>query len=126
MNTGFYDKARRSLEDAEFLFDAGRYEAAANRAYYASFYAAIAVLARFGIEHPDNPHAWVQAKFSSELIHRRKIFPKSLTSSLPDIQAIRHVADYQLGMVSKNTVFGQMREAKMFTQQLFTYLEKSP
>ena len=57
MNTGFYDKAKHGIADAEILFDAGRYDASANRAYYACFHAAITVLKRFGIENTENPHA---------------------------------------------------------------------
>ena len=123
MNTGFYDKAKRGIADAELLFAAERYEAAANRAYYACFHAAIAILKKFGIEHPKHPHDWVQAQFSSEIIHRRKIFPKSFASALSNIQTVRHFADYREDPIPKSIVTKQLREAQSFLHHLFMYLE---
>ncbi len=126
MNTGFYEKAKRGIADAEMLFAAERYEAAANRAYYACFHAAIAILKRFGIEHPKHPHDWVQAQVSAEIIHRRKIFPKAFASMLPNIQTVRHFADYREGAIPKSIVSKQLSEAQSFLHQLFTYLEQQP
>ncbi|TAE33096.1 MAG: HEPN domain-containing protein [Candidatus Kapaibacterium sp.] len=126
MKSGFYEKAKRGIDDAEMLFNAERYEAAANRAYYACFHAAIALLKRFGIEHPKHPHDWIQAQFSAEIIHRRKIFPKALASSLPNIQTVRHLADYREESISKSIVAKQLKEAKVFYNSLTTYLEQTP
>jgi hypothetical protein len=42
-----------------------------NRAYYACFHATIAVLARFGIEHPKHPHDWVHVAIPDEEIFGR-------------------------------------------------------
>lgn len=126
MNIGFYDKAKRGIADAEMLFNTKRYEAAANRAYYACFYAAIAVLKTFGIEHPKHPHDWVQAQFSSEIIHRRRIFPKSFAAMLPNIQTVRHFADYREDPIPNSVVAKQLREAQSFLRHLFTYLEQQP
>lgn len=126
MNSGFYDKAKRGIDDAEMLFVAERYEAAANRAYYACFHAAIALLARFGIEHKENPHAWVQAQFSAEIIHRRRIFPRELSPYLQDIRRVRHAADYSEGDLSRKTAIQQLKQAKHFVASLTTYLEQTP
>jgi uncharacterized protein (UPF0332 family) len=126
MNSGFYDKAKRGINDAEMLFATERYEAAANRAYYACFHAAIALLARFGIEHKENPHAWVQAQFSAEIIHRRRIFPREMNPYLPDIRRVRHVADYSEDALSRKTATQQLKQAKHFVSSLLTYLEQNP
>lgn len=126
MKAGFYDKAKRGIDDAEMLFDAERYEAAANRAYYACFHAAIALLARFGIEHKENPHAWVQAQFSAEIINRRKIFPREISPYLQDIRRVRHSADYSEDALSRKTAAQQLKQAKHFVTFLLTYLEQNP
>lgn len=125
MKTGFHNKAKRGIEDAKLLFNAERYDAAANRAYYACYHAAIALLARFSIEHKENPHAWVQAQFSSEIIHRRKIFPREMNPYLQDIRRVRHAADYSEDALSRKTVTHQLKQAKYFVSSLLTYLEQN-
>jgi uncharacterized protein (UPF0332 family) len=126
MNFGFYDKAKRGIADAEMLFDAGRYDAAANRAYYACFYVAIALLGRFGIEHKENPHSWVQAQFSAEIVHRRKLFPRTFASALSNVRSVRHTADYSQEALPKSTAMRQLKEAQSFYNALSAYLEKTP
>ena len=50
--TGYVARARDALETAQFLFDAGRHAGAANRTYYAAFYAAQAVIAQIARINP--------------------------------------------------------------------------
>jgi uncharacterized protein (UPF0332 family) len=125
MTTGFHHKAKQGIAAAELLFDAEQYDAAANRAYYACFHLAIALLKQFGIENKENPHAWVQAQFSSEIIHRRKIFPRELLSYLPEIRRIRHAADYAEDTVSRKTSAQQLKQAKHFVASLLNYVEQT-
>lgn len=126
MKQGFLDKAQRGIVTAEVLFSAGDYDAGANRAYYACFHVAICLLLHHGIENPKIPHDWVQAQFSAEIIHRRKIFPQVFASYLPKIQFTRQLADYRPDSISKNTAAQQLKMAKAFTQQIFQYLDKQP
>lgn len=120
----YHLKAKQGINDADFLFQAGRYDACANRAYYACFHAAIALLARHGIENPKNPYDWTQAQFSAEIVHRRRVLPASMASMLPSIQSVRHAADYEVSRVSKNTVTQQLKQAKYFVAALLNYLEQ--
>ena len=110
----FLAKSEENLRAADALFELGLYNAAANRAYYAAFHAAIAILAQHGITNQDNAHEWVQAQFASELIHRRKVLPANLLRGLQDIQRLRNIADYDATSVSKTTVERHIRKAHDF------------
>jgi uncharacterized protein (UPF0332 family) len=114
MNTDFFSKALENLRAAEALSELGLFNAAANRAYYAAFHAAIAVLAQYGITHEENPHEWVQAQFAAELVHRRKVFPATLPSILQQIQSVRNIADYKPSPVGKIAVERQVRKSTTF------------
>lgn len=48
MKASFLARAQENLADAEAAFEAERYNASANRAYYAAFHAAIEALEYFG------------------------------------------------------------------------------
>ncbi len=113
MTDEFFTKAEENLQAADTLFGLGLYNAAANRAYYAAFQAAIALLSFYGIRHNENPHSWVQAQLAAELIHRRKVLPSSLTSSLREIQQIRNIADYNAASVSKIAVYNAASVSKI-------------
>jgi uncharacterized protein (UPF0332 family) len=61
----FQEKARQNLTVAEWCYRQGHYDACCNRAYYAMYHAAIAVLAREGITPSQQQidHGWVQSQF---------------------------------------------------------------
>jgi uncharacterized protein (UPF0332 family) len=114
MQHPFFTKAERNLASANMLFDAGHYDDAMNRAYYAVFHAAISILAQHGIRNDSNPHEWVQAQFSAELINRRKVFRSDFANVLPELQRARHDADYKENSVSKANVERHIRKATLF------------
>jgi uncharacterized protein (UPF0332 family) len=58
-------KASASLEQARLLFDAGHFDGAVDRAYYAMFHAASALLARQGLRF--SSHRALLAAFGKEL-----------------------------------------------------------
>ena len=68
----FSAKAKENLRAAEMLFTDRMYNASANRAYYATFHAAVAALSSAGIQLDRIKHETVQAKFNGELIRRKK------------------------------------------------------
>ncbi len=111
----FFDKARANLSAAQLCYDNDLFDASANRAYYAAFQAAVAALAHKGIKRKDRlDHEWVQAQFNGRLIRRDKLFPGKIRSYLPDIQAIRNIADYRNDSVSKKETARQLAKAKEF------------
>ncbi len=124
MEEGFIVKAERNIASAERCFAVGDYDTSANRAYYACFHAAVAVLGRYGIENAKNPHDWVQSQLAAELVHRRKLFPKDMIPMLLDIQRIRHSADYEPKILPKSVATKQLKQAQSLVQTIFQHLEQ--
>lgn len=116
MKQTFTAKAKENIEAAELLFENQKYNASANRAYYAAFQSAIAALVNAGIQADRISHEALQAKFSSELIQRRKIYPNKFRSYLMDLQAVRNDADYELIFVSKKVAQRQLKKAKEYVE----------
>jgi uncharacterized protein (UPF0332 family) len=114
MKLTFANKAKENIEAAELLYDSQKYNACANRAYYAAFQAAIAALVHAGITFDRISHEALQGKYSGELIRRRKIYPNKFRSYLMDLQSVRDDADYDLIFVSKKVAGRQVKKAKEF------------
>jgi len=104
-------KAQDNLSLAKYCLEQGLYDASANRAYYAA-------LAQQGIVNDKNDHKWVQAAFSGELIHRRKIYQSRLKSYLGDMLIIRNRADYSKDSVSKKRAAQQFAHAEDFVRTI--------
>jgi uncharacterized protein (UPF0332 family) len=120
----FLAKAQENLRDAERAFEEERYNASANRAYYAAFQAAIAALAQENIMQDKNSHSWVQAQFSERLIKARKYYPVKLSSYLLDMQKVRDKADYKPNMTNQQSAKKQINQSKEFLS--FIFLRLSP
>ena len=118
MPSVFLDKAKANLVAAQHSFDHGLYEASSNRAYGAAFQAAIAALQAHGIRSDKNEHKWVQASFTGELIHRRKIYPSKLRSYLSDMLSTRNEADYSEIRLSKRAAQQQLTRAREFVETI--------
>jgi uncharacterized protein (UPF0332 family) len=91
------DLAQDMLRDARLLKENGGSPVSiVNRAYYAVFYAALALLVTANVE-PDK-HAGVLAKFD-ELFIRRGIFPKEMSRIIHHAFDMRQAGDYQKSKV---------------------------
>jgi uncharacterized protein (UPF0332 family) len=122
MNESFIARAKENLADAEAALEATRYNASANRAYYAAFHAAIAALLHFG--HKVNiDHTPVRSDFSRFLINERKVFPSAMKNDLRDLMAVRGTADYGLDGISKKTAFAQLKLARVFTERILSIID---
>ncbi len=121
----FLTKAEENLDIANVALERGKYNAAANRAYYASFQATVAALAAEGIKHSGHriPHEWLQAQFSGILITRRKRYPSHFASYLPKMQDLRDDADYKTLLVSKNDATQQVKKANEFVLHILAKLQ---
>ena len=120
-------KSLQSLGGAESEVANLRYDNAVNRAYYACFQAAVAALLNAG-EKPatgqgTRSHAVIQASFVRELIRRRKLYPASLASILPDLYAIRQQADYTTVAVSDIRCRRAVEKARSFVAEVQKRLE---
>ena len=87
------DQARETLVDARVLYDNDRRPASVvNRAYYAMFYAALALMVTVG--KSSSKHIGVIAFFDSEFV-RKNIFPKEMSRMLHEAFEARQEGDYQ-------------------------------
>ena len=85
------EKAKKFLEDAVTLFDAGSYESSVNRAYYAVLTASKSLLILRGID-PET-HEGVKTMLSKEFI-KTGFLPKGFGETFRSIQARRLDSDY--------------------------------
>jgi len=117
--TDFKKKARQNLAVAEWCRENGHYDACCNRAYYAMYHAAIAVLAGKHVTpsqtHID--HGWVQTQFVIHFCKRNKIFPKFRTY-LQDAQKTRDLADYRPELLNRKKAGRQLILAREFVQAI--------
>jgi uncharacterized protein (UPF0332 family) len=108
-------KARESLASAQADVRGKRYNSAANRAYYASFQAAVAALISQDIRPERNwEHHFVAGQFSGKLIWRRKVFSAEFKDTLSELFDVRIDADYGPDPVSATKSERSVRTAERF------------
>ncbi len=91
------ESAREMLRDAQLLMEnGGSPKSIVNRAYYAVFYAALALLVTADVE--PGKHTGVLAKFD-ELFVRQGIFAKEMSRILHHAFDMRQAGDYQKSRV---------------------------
>lgn len=114
------EKAAENLAVAEWCHECGHFNACANRLYYAMFHAALAALLKYGIASGGENirHDWVQASFSGQLIHRRKVFPRRFRGYLVDAFRVRVTADYLPERAGKAEVSKELRKANDFVNTI--------
>lgn len=86
------ERARESLQDAEYLLQEQRWNGAANRMYYACFYVVSAYLAFKGLTAAT--HSGLKSTFNQELIKTGRI-DRSDGVLFNRLFAIRQEADYE-------------------------------
>ena len=87
-------RAQESLNAADLCLREGFVNSAASRAYYAIFQAAQVALEVSGVTRTEWSHPGLQAAFTTELIHRRKVYPAPFRDYLSSGLAVRQAADY--------------------------------
>ena len=112
----FWEKALENLDSAASELTNRRYNASANRSYYAVFQAAIVALMREGVRPPGPQwsHAFVQARFAGQLVTKRKAYPSVLRDTLPRLEELRVHADYETIHVSQTQAQRALRRAREF------------
>ena len=114
----YLSKARESLSGAQSELANARYNNAANRAYYASYQAAIVAMIRAGIMRSFWSHDEVQALFAGQLIGRRKLYPSAMRSVLNELSVLRTRGDYEVRTVSRSAAEHAVRDAEHFLGRL--------
>lgn len=117
MAQSYFAKAKECLASAEDDLAKKRFNSCANRAYYACYQAAVAVL----LEHGTAPrgekglwrHEFVHSQFGF-LVKRGKLYPSKIKTYLPELMEARITADYKSISVSKKTTKGNLQKVEEF------------
>ena len=108
------ERAQESLRAAELCLEERLVNSAASRAYYAMFQAAHVALEAAGVGRAQWSHPALQAAFTTELIYRRGIYPRTLRAHLSIGLGVRHTADYGAAGVSSTVANRMVRRAAAF------------
>lgn len=115
-------RAEETLDDAQANLGLGRYEAAANRAYYAAFQALRAVLSLDGIDRKS--HSGVIAEFR-RLYVKPGIFQSGISKAIDDLSEVRHQSDYEaFYRTEQASAIKQVHDAEMVVESVKTYLQR--
>lgn len=115
-------EARTAIDDAQFLFEGGRStQSVVNRAYYAMFYAALALLETTG--KLSSKHTGVISLFDTEFV-LKGVFPKDLSKDFHRAFQLRQLSDY-LGSsaCSREKASETLQKAVRFVEAVAAYLE---
>lgn len=105
-------KGNSSWEEAQILFDNGKFDGAITRAYYAAFHYASALLLTKGLEA--RSHQALQRLFHLHFI-RTKTFSERMGTLLSHAQKAREEADYYPEVTfSKDTAQERLQDVKAF------------
>jgi uncharacterized protein (UPF0332 family) len=118
------EQAQTALEDGKFLLEGGRSpQSIVNRAYYAMFYAALALLQK--ISKVPSKHTGVISLFDTEFVVKG-IFHKELSRNFHKAFEMRQMFDYQV-LESASAVKAQeiWQKAVLFVETVNKYLLES-
>lgn len=116
------EQANESLQDAQTLFAANSLRGAINRAYYAMFYAVLALIATkdFG----SSKHSGVISFFDREFV-KPGLLPRELSKALHLAFERRQVHDYgELIAVDEITAEETIQDASTFVGAIESYLQE--
>lgn len=117
------EQSDETFQEAIILRDAGALRGAANRAYYAMFYATLALLAtrRLGT----SKHSGVLALFDREFV-KTGLLPRQLSKNLHLAFERRQVHDYaELAELDEATVDQMIADAQAFIEAARSFLTAS-
>ena len=117
------EKAKNDLSDAQKSFSEEMYETAANRAYYAIFHAARAVLILDGQDY--KRHSGVISFFRKDYI-KTGVLNESLSEIIKNAFELRTESDCSdFFVISKEEIKRQIDDAVFFVAEIENYLEKT-
>lgn len=109
-----------TIEEAQLMYDAGKFKGCNNRSYYAIFYATQAVLALDGVDF--KRHSGVIGYFQEQFI-KTKIFEVEYSKILTQASLIRNASDYNaFYLAKKDEALTQLNNAKKFYVRMHEYL----
>jgi len=118
------ESAREMLRDAQLLEkNGGSPVSIVNRAYYAVFYASLALLVT--VDEEPNKHSGVLAKFD-ELFVRQDIFPKEMSKIIHHAFDMRQAGDYQKSrVITEEQAVDVLNSAEDFVKAIEAKLSKN-
>ncbi|RME86710.1 MAG: HEPN domain-containing protein [Anaerolineae bacterium] len=118
----YIEHAEETLEVARLDLDNDFYAAAINRAYYAIFYAANALLATKKLTR--SKHSGTLAAFRQHFI-KPGLLPQELSEIYGQVMEDRHEGDYEiLSAVSREDAEIDVRQARHFVDTVKAWLRK--
>jgi uncharacterized protein (UPF0332 family) len=108
-------RARQALETGRLAMDHGDYIAAVNRAYYAIFYAANALLVTKGLER--SKHSGVISAFRLHFVKTGVIEPE-FSDFYGEAMGERHAGDYDLEPLDHATASRNLEQAERFVDRI--------
>ncbi|MBI1922952.1 HEPN domain-containing protein [Candidatus Poribacteria bacterium] len=117
-------KAQLFIQAAELCHQAGYYDSAASRCYYAVYRASIAALQANGYLRPSWNHGTLQKLFSEKLIKETGEYPDRLANYLRKCYDWRVVADYRDDLVSQEDSETALSYAKEFVETVQEVLSR--
>lgn len=113
--THYMNRARQTLESSGVLLAHGDYPGAMNRAYYAMFYAANALIATKGLER--SKHSGVMAAFRQHFVKTGMIEPE-YSDFLGGAMQERHAGDYEVQEFRREAAARHLEHAAKFIQRI--------
>ena len=115
------EKSADDLETAQINYDAGKYNASANRAYYSVYHAIRAVLALDDIER--KKHSGNISYFREHYI-ATDIFSRVYSETIKNAETLRNEADYDdMKITSAEDAFDVIEKARSFYNAVKEYVE---
>jgi uncharacterized protein (UPF0332 family) len=117
------EQASETLREAEILLGEAALRGAVNRAYYAMFYALLALLATKQLG--TSKHSGALGLFDREFV-KTGLFPRELSRSLRLAFNLRQTHDYkEMTEVDSSTAETTLTDAKVFVEAVQTYLHSN-
>lgn len=118
------EQAQTSLDDAKFLLDSNRSpQSIVNRAYYAMFYATLALLQKIG--KVPSKHSGVISLFDTEFV-LKGVFQKELSKDLHKAFELRQASDYKtFKSISKEKAEETLNNAVRFVETVKKYFSET-
>ena len=114
------EQAEEALDSAQSLLERGNYRSVINRAYYAMFYAVLALLAP--TKQQTSKHAWVMTLFDRDFV-KMGMFSKDFSHWLHQAFNLRQRSDYQeLFTVPVEEAHTVLEHARLFAAGVKTHI----
>lgn len=120
-----FQKADQAVKSAKLLLQSSDFDGACNRAYYAMFDAARAVLlhSQLVLSEKIKTHSGLISAFSLHFV-KTNIVPHALGKTLNKAEEIRLIADYSGALVEQEQAQWMIDQAAIFVKTLYKVYKK--